>query len=324
MPFKLHPSGYLSSYSETDEQSNLQVGRVCPICKKLCGHDPTCPNFKGFKGGSSRAKLFNASSVLWSKYKEKSFITFTLPSKPDRGYYQDEPKQDIEIAKAFSRTLEAFALRQKRKGQKLSYVWVAETQTKRKNKYGGIGDLHYHLIANVRIKSDPTKYAPRGIVIDQPLLDWLQSNWCNQLGVSSSNCVDVEPIPDFINSMPGYMSKYLGKGAQRFIHSRQYACTRDLSKFQPVTLYELPNDIDLISESIYKTVEGFEVVSRYYNTGQALELYGANMAIRQPDKTEDPNFHHSAITIRAIKRHEKQFEKLYPDFTKRFGLPVLA
>jgi hypothetical protein len=312
LPFKLHPSGYLSQFTEQDEQSNLQIGKVCPVCKKLCGHDPTCPHFTGSKGGSSRAKLFNASSVLWAMCPEKSFITFTLPSLPGRGYYQDNAKQDIAIGQAFSRTLEAFSIRLKRSGKKLSYVWVAESQTKRKNKYGGIGDLHYHLIANVRIKSDPNKYFPRGQVIDQNTLDWLQDNWTNQIGVSSSNCVDVEPIPDYVNSMPSYLSKYLGKGAQRFIHSRQFGCTRDLSKFQPIILHELP-EVDLMSESVYKTSQGFEVVSRYYHTQQVLEQYGSIMAVRQPVKVDhDPNFHHSAITDRATKRHERVLAELYP------------
>lgn len=274
MPFKLHPSGYCTYY-EYQDNGNLKQREPCPVCRRVAGHSHTCINFvyDETKGKSSRPKLFDAAAVLWARYQEKSFITFTLPSL-DLGVYQsrvsDDKTGDLAIGRAYSKTLEAWSIAKKRSGSNLSYVWVAEAQMKRKARYGGIGDIHYHLMVNHRLKSD------KGRVVDPDTLQWLQDLWCKHVGVEAKNCVDVQPIPDSANCIPAYLSKYMGKGTQRMIMSRRFAATRDLTRFKPVDLVSLP-DADLIRTVEFTTPSGHVVQAHYYNTRQVLESYGAAM-----------------------------------------------
>lgn len=274
MPFSLHPSGYCVWFSESNG-NNLTPGYPCPDCNRIAGHSVGCPAFvyREDKGKSSRPKLFNATSILWAQSKERSFITFTLPSLQN-GIYQkgvDCPDTgDLAIARKFSKTLEAYSLREKRRGSPMSYTWVAEAQMSRQAKYGGIGDLHYHLIVNKRIKEDGGRLA------DPDTLNWLQNLWCSHIGVDSNNCVHVDPLPDGIDSIPSYVSKYLGKGSQRMILSRQFQCSRDLSRFKPITLKQLP-DCKLIRSHNSVTPSGFEVSMHYFKTSEVLEQYGLHM-----------------------------------------------
>jgi len=293
----------------------------CPECRRVAGHAPDCdlapdPELaaeKDFKP-KSRAKLYDAVSILWSRSPEKSFITFTLPSYgnstkslfpgsngsppalPGAGTYQfsttDPDTGDLAIAKAFSRTLEAWKKRTSRfsKGGSrsrstasgkdqvvrnlgmggLSYVWVAEAQMRRKEKYGGVGDLHYHLVVNQKLKHDNGQWH------DRESFEWLQDNWNSQLGTSARNCVDVKPIPERITSIPSYLSKYLGKGYQRRIMSRSFQATRDLTQYAPIHLTSIP-DARLTRETTCTTKDGFDLVSRYFNTRDVLEQYAGLM-----------------------------------------------
>jgi len=301
MPFSLHPSGYCVWFNESSTE-NLIQGFPCPDCKRIAGHSIECPAFvyREDKGKSSRPKLFNATSILWAKSQEKSFITFTLPSL-DTGTYQRDADcpltGDLILATKFSKVLEAYAIREKRRGSRLSYTWVAEAQMKRMEKYGGIGDLHYHLIVNKRIKEDG------GRLCDKETLMWLQNLWCEHVGVSAKNCVHVDPLPDGINSIPSYVSKYLGKGSQRMILSRQFAASRDLTRFKPIQLRSLP-ECDLIQQYECVTPTGYEVQVNFFNTRQVLELYGSDMAFEsQIDSSRtDKNFTHTAITERQVSR----------------------
>lgn len=234
-----------------------------------------CPFFVYDKREStnSRGKLFDAVSVLWALSPEKSFITFTLPSLAG-GVYQGSPtcivSGDIAIGQMFSRTLEAWKVKEKRRGVDLQYVWVAEAQMKRQQKYGGCGDIHYHLVVNKKLKND------RGWFVDRETFIWLQNNWCEQVHVKADNCVHVDPIPDGASSIPSYLSKYMGKGEQRAIVSRKFQATQNLTKYKPIKL-STPPDLDIIREVTFTTPSGFDVVSRYYNTREILEQYAEAM-----------------------------------------------
>jgi len=333
LSFVLHPSGYCVWYSPGQEK-NLQKAVPCPECRRVAGHAPDCSlkpdedllQEKDYKP-KSRAKLYDAVSVLWSQHQEKSFITFTLPSyesktiipvsdgssrsaqnRTSTGVYQlsttDPDTGDLAIAKAFSRTLEAWKKRTQRESNattgrklsassemhnlsevsrtlrssnrttrndlRLSYVWVAEAQMKRLEKYGGVGDLHYHLIVNKKLKHDNGNWA------DYDTFQWLQDNWNSQLGTSARNCVDVKPIPERVNSIPSYLSKYLGKGHQRRIVSRSFQATQDLTMYAPIHLNAIP-EASLVRETTFTNEQGFDINSKYFNTRDVLEQYASLM-----------------------------------------------
>lgn len=310
MPFRLHPSGFCSYYSEFNN-SNLLTGCACRYCKRVAGHSTDCPDYKPKepKGKSSRPSLYNASSVLWCKAQTgTNFYTFTLPSL-ENGTYQrsvDCPETgDIAIAEKFSKVLEAWSVRTKRAGRKLSYTWVSEAQMKRQKKFGGVGDIHYHLVASELVKD-----AHR--VTDREGLEWLQALWCSHIGVNASNCLDVDFIPPSVNSIPAYLSKYMGKGAQRKILSRQFAATRDLTKFKPITLVELP-DVDLIASKDLYFESGFEMTAYYFNTQQVLETFGHHMEYESKLQGSISNKHFTprGIANRAAYRaYRRKFPQL--------------
>jgi hypothetical protein len=220
---------------------------------------------------NSRGKLYDCVAVLWAQHVNRSFVTFTLPSL-ENGIYQKSvtccDTGDLAIGKAFSRTLEAWKVKEKRRGFPLSYVWVCEAQMKRQAKFGGVGDLHYHLIVNRKLKHD------NGHWCDRKTFQWLQDNWNKQLGTNAQNAVHVDPLPGYMKSIPAYLGKYLGKGVQRPIISRKFQATQDLTQFAPIKLNQLPDDLTLIRETTYTTPTGFDVQQRYYNTSETLETYG--------------------------------------------------
>lgn len=305
MPFSLHPSGYCAYYNDSAKE-NLLRGVPCPFCRRVAGHSINCELYKydDVKGHSSRPKLFNATSILWSKSKDKSFLTFTLPSL-EKGTYQrdvDCPLTgDIVIASKFSRLMEAYSLRVKRRGGRLSYVWVAEAQMERQEKFGGVGDIHYHVIVNQAIKNNG------GRLINKPELEWLQNLWCEHIGVQARNCLDVQHIPDGINSVPAYFAKYFGKGSQRAIIGRQFGATRDLTKYKPISLQTLP-ECELIKSYEYTTPSGYESIVRYYNTQEILETYADLMADESKFNSSrtDKNFTPDKIQERYIDRILRQ------------------
>jgi hypothetical protein len=259
--------------------------------------------------------------VLWHKSKTKSFITFTLPSyeKSNRKFDHVDSSQttiagtyqqsttcpdtgDISIAKKFSRTLEAWRTKIKRDtGELISYVWVAEAQMKRKEKYGGVGDLHYHLVVNQKLKSD------NGNWCDYDSLLWLQQNWNSQLGTNSNNCVDVRPIPERITSVPSYLSKYLGKGHQRPIMSRSFQATQDLSGYKPIHVETIPT-ARLTRETQFTTQTGYDVISRYFNTRDVMNGYSDYMRLegKLRGPRAFPGFSDQEIMQRKYERQQAQ------------------
>lgn len=304
--FVLHPSGFCS-YFNPDVKVNLRPGVVCPHCGRVVGHKETCPSFKPLegKGASSRPKLFNATSALWHYHRVHNFITFTLPSSSGSKTYQRDPgcpeTGDVAIGKRFSKLLEAWSKRVIRKGDRLSYAWVAESQKERGQKYGGPGDIHYHLVCNQEIKRD--NGTRNGILVDRKYFESLQALWCDHLGARSSNCIDVKPIPAGIRSIPAYISKYMGKPGDRRILSRQYFSTHDLSQYQPIHLTSLP-DLPLVTKRDYVTPDGYEGTSYYFETSEVLHAWGELMAgqgaLETDRGTTDPAFTSEAITARYV------------------------
>ena len=265
----------------------------------------TCPNFKYDEtgGASSRPALFNAASVLWGLYERRNFLTFTLPSLTGKTYQRDAtcPETgDVVIGVKWSKVMEAYARRVERtRGEKLSYVWVAEAQMKRQEKFGGVGDIHYHLVVNQQIKND------RREVIDRETLEWLQALWCDHVGVRSNNALHVDPIPSGINSLPAYFAKYFGKGTQRRIVSRRFGATRDLTRFKPITLTALPQ-VELIRSNTFQVSPTHEVNTWYFNTRETLETYG-HLFIdedRFTSRASTKHFTPEAIIKRAIRRQQ--------------------
>jgi hypothetical protein len=318
MPFKLHPSGVCNYF--TDMSANLIAAQKCLFCGRVGRHKVECPSFKlpEFQS-SSRSKFFDAAAVLWAKNDYKSFITFTLPSLQNGTYQRDAecPETgDIVIASKFSKVLESYAVRFRRgTGNKLSYVWVSEAQMKRHEKYGGVGDIHFHAVLNVRLKADNNKF------VDKETFDWLQNSWCNQVGVYANNSVHVDPIPDSVNSVAAYLSKYLGKGQDRFIHSRRFASTRDLSAFKCLEFKNLPEGIEPIGESITVLPNGYESVTYRYNTRDVLESFGALML--EENKFVGSGVSGKHFTPKAIlDRSIEKFLKAHPtlrNYRRRSG-----
>ncbi len=268
----------------------------------MAGHSFTCEfyKYKEEKTGSSRPKLFDATSVLWMKNKKRNFVTFTLPSLQNGTYQRDvdcPETGDLIVSSKFSKVLEAWSVRTKRLGNDFSYTWVSEAQKKRQEKFGGIGDIHFHLVVNQQLKNNSNRFT------DKKTFDWLQNLWCEHVGVSANNCVHVDPLPEGIKSMPSYLSKYLGKGTQRQILARQFAATRDLTRFKPISIHSLP-EIEPIHIQDIKAANGYEVTSYYFPTTDILETYGALMLdeSRFNASRTDKNFTHTAIINRAIHR----------------------
>jgi hypothetical protein len=307
MPFVLHPSGYCVYYHAKSEK-NLKPGEPCLWCGRVAGHKATCPLFveKESECKTSRVKLFDRAAILWARTSSQGndikFFTFTLPSIAGGVYQQSVTSSvtgDIAVTSKFSKLLENCAINIKRHlKEKFSYVWVAEAQMKRQEKFGGVGDLHFHLVT--------------GSYID---VTWLRDSWNGLLGTDSKNCVHVDAIPTSVNMLPNYLAKYMGKGAQRRIYSRRFSCTRDLSAFAPITFKRLPNDLTLEKESHFTTPKGFDCSMYYFNTTEVLEQYGALMQAQATlnGAAADPAFTTQAIQERATRRSFKRARRSQPD-----------
>lgn len=196
--------------------------------------------------------------------------------------------------------LEAIARQCKRRNKgKFSYVWISEAQMKRQKKYGGIGDIHWHLLTNQRID-----------------IKWLQSCWNGYFpGTTSKNSVDVQLIPKMVDSIPAYLCKYLGKGSQRRIFSRRFNCSRDLSRMVPIHVSTLPGDLQPITATFVTTPTGHEVAQYYFNTGDVLELYGAYMIDEKDYKVTrgGAKFTAGEIEARRFRREIKENQRRYAE-----------
>jgi hypothetical protein len=308
VPFVLHPSGYCVWFNE-NSGGNLITGAACPICRRTAGHHPECLYYKDsdVTGASSRPKLYNATSILWAKNPVVYFITFTLPSRPGLKTYQASPRcpdtGDLAVTSKFSQCLDAIRLhvKRKKKNQRISYTWVAEIQMKRKAKYGGPGDLHFHLVTDQRL---PVK--------------WLRALWhgyfpdCNN---TSGGGVDIKVIPTGVDSVPAYLAKYLGKGSDRRLFCRRFARSRDLSSLVPVHLSALPASLEPIRTTIVSQANGYETALYYFNTREILEEYGAAMMDEKKFQVTrgGREFTAAAIASRKFNREIKQNKKRYAE-----------
>jgi hypothetical protein len=308
MPFVLHPSGYCVYYHAKSEK-NLKPGEPCLWCQRVAGHKPTCPLFveKENECKSSRVKLFDRAAILWARASAMNndikFFTFTLPSLDGKKTFQRTADctatGDIAVTSAFSKLLENCAINIKRhRKEKFSYVWVSEAQKKRQEKFGGVGDLHFHLVTD--------SFIP---------VNWLRDSWNVLLGTNSNNCVHVDAIPTGVRMLPNYLAKYMGKGTQRRIYSRRFSCSRDLSAFSPITFKRLPNDLTCEKETHFTTPKGFECSMYYFNTTEVLEQYGALMQAETALKeaAHDPAFTLDAIQERATRRSFKKAVRSQPE-----------
>jgi hypothetical protein len=208
---------------------------------------------------------------------------------------------DLVVTAMFSRILETISIRVKRGSppngiKRFSYVWVSEAQMKRQAKFGGIGDLHFHLVTNQRID-----------------IRWLQATWASYFpwDRDNKNSVHVDPIPAGINSVPAYLSKYLGKGSARRIHSRRFSCSRDLSGLAPIHLNHLPDSLQPISQRIFQTPTGYESCIYYFNTADVLRRYARFMTDEKDFQGTrgGRNFTPSAIQSRRFTREVRQHQE---------------
>lgn len=302
----MHPSGYCVWFNDKSV-GNLITGEVCPHCKRTAGHKYTCQNFTESEtpGASSRPKVYNAVAILYHRSTNLNFITFTLPSKPGRQTYQVSPycedTGDLAVTKIFSKMMEAIAVKVKRSARpnqvsKFSYVWCSEAQMERQAKFGGVGDLHFHLVTNQYID-----------------IQWLQATWSAYFPDCQDhrNSVHLEPIPPGINSVPAYMAKYMGKGSCRRIYSRRYGCSRDLSALVPIRLNHLPDSLQAITQKIYTQANGYESVCYYFNTAEILARYGRFMSDEKDFNVTrgGRNFTPGAIASRKFVREIKENQR---------------
>jgi hypothetical protein len=304
MPFVLHPSGYCVYYNDASAK-NLKPGEPCLFCKKVAGHSRTCPLYveKVDDNKTSRVKLFDRSAILWARASAQGndikFFTFTLPSINGQKIYQTSSTcrytGDIAVTSQFSKLLENCSVVIKRhRKEKFSYVWVSEAQQQRQEKFGGVGDLHFHLVTD--------SFIP---------VEWLRDSWNSLLGTDSKNCVHVDAIPTSVRMLPNYLAKYMGKGTQRKILSRRFSCTRDLSSFAPITFKRLPHDLTCEKETHFTTPKGYDVSMYYFNTTEVLEQYGAEMQHQASisGTASDSNFTPDQIEWRSMKRDHGQKSK---------------
>lgn len=308
MPFVLHPSGYCVWFNDKSK-GNLITGEACPICKRTAGHHYQCLHYKQKEttGASSRPKLYNAISVLWVRSPSCKFITFTLPSRPGEKTYQVSPHcektGDLAVTRIFSKMLHAIKARIERSSppngvRKFSYVWTSEAQMKRQEKFGGVGDLHFHLVTN--------SFIP---------IAWLQSTWASYFPGSEENrnAVHVEKIPLGIKSIPAYLVKYLGKGSPRQIFSRRFGSTRDLSALVPIQVKTLPASLQPITAKMFTRPDGYEVTSYCFDTSEILRLYSPYMVDEKAFQgtRAGRNFTQAAINSRKFKREVVQNQQRY-------------
>jgi len=93
--------------------------------------------------------------------KQFNFLTFTLPSRQN-GTYQAAPDcektGDLAVKANFSKLLEALTVKLKRdpafKGFEFAYCWASEIQESRRAKFGGCGEIHFHMLSNIILKKD--------------------------------------------------------------------------------------------------------------------------------------------------------------------------
>jgi len=283
------------------------------MCGRIAGHKATCELYTEPKSTNfSRTRIFDTASVLWYQSQSLNFFTFTLPSWEGYKTYQLAADccvtGDIAVSAKFSMLLELISVNIKRvpkskKGRKkkstlwkrwnngkFSYLWVAEAQQERQEKFGGIGDIHFHLITNA--------YIP---------IKWITAAWSKLLGADSKSCVHVDHIPGHVNSVPNYLAKYFGKGVQRKILSRRFSCTRDLSGVAPIKLKRLPEGT-LLKHKSYTTKQGFEINFYYYDTGEVLANYLEFMKEEASVKGVtriSKDFTQPAILARALSRDKR-------------------
>jgi len=193
---------------------------------------------------SRRSVFFNRASILWYKYPKLNFFTFTL---------KEQNNVDTFYTGKFSMLLENYRQRFKRNSPDgfENYVWVAEVQKR--------GAIHFHLLTHA--------YVP---------IKGLQNYWNDLVEQTSRNSVDVQHVPDSINSVPAYMCKYFTKQTYRTksgllkslrtLECRSFGSSAGL-KFDSVTLEAPPGKpLSTFTKIIERNGERVEVDFSYYNT----------------------------------------------------------
>jgi len=181
--------------------------------------------------------------------KQFNLITLTLPSLTG-GIYQnanDCPETGDKITTAnLSRFLESLTLKiYRERNIKISYVWSAERQHDRRAKFGGVGDLHFHIFTNLTIKKgyyDKPAAKYYTTYLDRELLSWMQKSWCELIRVPmTNNCIDIRPISGNMESVVSYIAKYLSKEKSDIpILSKKWSSSKDLKRLRPVKSTVLP------------------------------------------------------------------------------------
>lgn len=250
MPFSLHTSG-LCAWSDP---TNLKPGEG---------------GYQGF--GSSRSRrsvFFDRSSVLWYKYPDLTFFTFTLPKQiHDDRYYSSKLSMLLENYRTrFKRN--GIASKKNVRGGIKDYVYCAEVQKQRTD----FQAIHFHLLTHAYID-----------------IKEINSYWCDLIGQSSRNAVDVQHVPQNIQSIPAYMCKYFTKQTYRDtsgqiqkmrpVQCKSFNASQGL-KLQPVTL-DHPPGIPLYTQSftVQDGKEKREINLRYYNTREILDTFFAEQIL---------------------------------------------
>lgn len=236
--------------------------------------------------------------------KQFNLITLTLPSI-FKGIYQNsnicEATGDKAVTKNLSRFLESLQKKYYREhGFLVSYVWAAERQQERKKRYGGIGDLHFHIFTNLSVKQGfYCKKRKKDITtkFNTQLLSWMQNTWCNLLSVPfTDNCIDIRPISGNMESVCSYIAKYLSKSDlyQVPILSKKWSSSKDLKKMKPVQSTILPDcklyrihENEVLDKS---TGEVFTMPIYYFDSFEIKEKYfksqpeGVYLCLNKSDK----------------------------------------
>jgi len=257
--------------------------------------------------------------------KQFNLITLTLPSL-SHGIYQKsndcEHTGDKITTANLSRLLESLTIKiQREQSIKISYVWSAERQQERKLKYGGIGDIHFHIFTNLTIKKgyyDKAAGKYYTSFMDKELLSWMQKSWCELLNVpTANNCIDVRPISGNMESVVSYIAKYLSKEKSDIpIISKKWSSSKDIVKLRPVKSTALPEaKLYRIHENEFidkKTGEVIKIPCYYFDSYEIKKQYFAECQglpgsfmfeyVRQ-NESKDP----------TKKRYTKIFKSVKPE-----------
>lgn len=309
---------------------------------------PDQSNVKKSHRISSKTDFFNRIQQLYNRKTHLNLITLTLPSLFNSGIFQQSNDcsytGDKVVTECLSKFLEALSIKLKRERNfDLSYIWVAERQNERRSKFGGVGDIHFHIVTNLVVKRSqyiPEAKKERVLFMDKKLIDWIARDWCKTLGVKfdSTNCIDVRFIHKNMGSVCNYVAKYLSKRDPLSIPilSRKFASSKDLVKIRPIHSDELP-DVSLyrIHETKYQyngkehtnTVfyfDSWDIKKFYYDQQEmAGEAYAkrVHLCLTKSDKPKTKFYNCSPLTWQKYFA-TNNYNRFAPFFPKFHGVPI--